>query len=232
MANAGPSPDHEMRRALVVVDLQNGDAHPDSAYVARKRRQHGEAAAEYYLGRLSRVVLPNTQRLVDAFHDEGSTVIFVRIQSLTQDGRDRSPDHRSRGIHFPPGSEESQLLAALAPAPNDIVLSKTSASGFVATGLADLLANLGIRDLLVSGVVTGGCVAATVLDAVRLERFGVAVVEDATATWTPEMQAEGLAQMRAAGAEIVEAASVTQTAPTAPGMSRAVGEPAALSSVE
>ena len=102
--------------ALLLVDLQNGDAHPASAYVARRRARDGDAAAERYLGRLRDEVIPNARRLRAAFRQLERPVIFVRIQSLTPDGRERSPDHVRRGIHFPPGSWDGAIIDDLAPA--------------------------------------------------------------------------------------------------------------------
>jgi ureidoacrylate peracid hydrolase len=194
--------------ALLLIDLQYGDAHPDSAYAHRRRARDGEAAYRYYTGRLRDQVIPNVTDLQRAFRAAGREVLFVRIETRTADGRDRSPDHVARSIHFPPGSAEGRILDELAPLPAEIVLSKTSDSAFVATGLADLMDNLGVRDLVICGVVTGSCVRATTLDAVALARAGARgrartiVVVDATATWSPEMQESAESEMRDAGASI------------------------------
>jgi nicotinamidase-related amidase len=54
----------------------------------------------------------------------------------------------------------------------------------------------------VVGVVTGSCVQATACDALE-HGFTTVVVEDATATWSPEMQAAAIELMRGRGAEIM-----------------------------
>ena len=193
---------------LLLVDLQYGDADPASAYALRRRARDGEDAYAYYTGRLREQVIPNVVRLQETFRSAGHEVLFVRIESRTADGRDRSPDHVARGIHFPPGSAEGRILDELAPLASEIVLSKTGDSAFVATGLAELLDNLGVRDLVVAGVVTGSCVRATALDAVRLARAGsrgrarTIVASDATATWSPELQTAAETDLREAGARI------------------------------
>jgi nicotinamidase-related amidase len=194
--------------ALLLVDLQYGDADPRSAYALRRRASDGEEAYRYYTERLRDVVIPNVARLQGAFREAGREVLFVRIESRTVDGRDRGAGHVRRNIHFPPGSPEGRILAPLAPLADEIVLSKTSDSAFVATGLGDLLDNLAVRDLAIVGVVTGSCVRATTLDALRFAREGArgrartVVVADATATWSPDLQRGSEDELREAGALI------------------------------
>jgi nicotinamidase-related amidase len=189
---------------LLVVDMQYGDADPDSEYVQRKSRLLGDAAREYFLGRVASAVA-QTSRLVQAFRAAQHPVVYARIQSLTRDGRDRGARHKELGIHFPPGSQDGQILEAIAPEPDEVVVSKTDASSFVGTGLADILHNLGGTDLVVVGVVTGGCVLASVKDGLGAVPGAVWVIDDATATWTPEMQAQAVAEMADAGARVIGA---------------------------
>jgi nicotinamidase-related amidase len=191
------------RPILLIVDLQNGDAHPASDYVRRKTSELGDDAATYYLSRLREMVVPNAGRLRVAFAAAARSVIYARIQSLTADGRDRGSGHKERGIHFPPGSWDGQILAELTPGPNDVVLSKTAGSAFAGTGLDELIGNLGGDDLVVLGAVTGSCVQATVLDALRRGDRGVAVVDDASAAWSEERHRDALDAMRSAGARVV-----------------------------
>ena len=65
----GAHPPGLERPALLLIDLQYGDAHPDCGYVRRRRRaRDGDVAAEYYLSRIRDHVLPPTINLhnVDA----------------------------------------------------------------------------------------------------------------------------------------------------------------------
>ena len=110
---------------------------------------------ERYATRLDTVVVPNIQRLLAAFRENGGEAIFVRIESLTEDGRDRGPEHRERGIHFPPGSKEGAILEEIAPLEDEIVLSKTCGSAIRGTNLEYLLRSMGRERVLVCGVVTG-----------------------------------------------------------------------------
>jgi nicotinamidase-related amidase len=190
------------RSALVVVDMQYGDAHRDYGLLKEKRAAGQLEAVETYARRLDDVVVPNIQRLLTAFRGNGGEVIFIRIESLTMDGRDRGPEHRARGIHFPPGSKEGEILAEIQPCGDELVLSKTCGSAFRGTNIEYLLRNMRRERVVVVGVVTGSCVQATTCDA--LERgFETLVVDDACATWNEEMQQSAVALMRARGATIV-----------------------------
>src|SRR5262245_9765652 len=95
--------------ALVVVDMQYGDAHREYGLLKDKRAAGLVDDVERYATRLDTLVVPNILRLLGAFRANGGEVIFVRIQSLTMDGRDRGTEHRQRGIHFAPGSKEGEI---------------------------------------------------------------------------------------------------------------------------
>ncbi len=176
--------------ALLVIDMQYEDAHADYGLCARFRARGEEEGVEYYVSRLG-LIVPNIQRLLAAFRERGMQVIYARVESLTRDGRDRSLEHKSLGIHVPPGSHEAQILQEIAPLDDEIVLSKTCGSIFNGTMIDYILRNIGIRNLVVVGVVTSGCVEIAVRDAAD-RSYAVIVVEDACATWTAEMQSASM----------------------------------------
>jgi len=173
------------RAALLIIDLQYGDAHRDYGLV-RQMLERGRSGVDYYIDRVESTVIPNVARLLEAARAARIEVIHTRIQSLTSDGRDRSPNHRRAGVHWPPGSKEGQLLDEVRDVGDEIVISKTCGGAFNGTNLDYLLRNLEIRNLIVAGVVATGCVEIAVRDAADLG-YEVALVEDATAAWTPEM---------------------------------------------
>jgi nicotinamidase-related amidase len=176
------------------------------------------AAIEYYASRLETLVVPNIRRLLASFRGAGMEVIHTHIQSLTPDGRDRSLQHKSLGIHHPPGSKEAQILEDVAPREDEIVLSKTCGGVFNGTSLDYVLRNLGISTLVIAGVVTSGCVELAVRDASD-RGFAVVVVDDATATWSPQMQTAAERAMREIYAKVKSTDEVIQrvesTAPAA-----------------
>jgi nicotinamidase-related amidase len=188
--------------ALVVVDMQYGDAHRAYGLLKSKREAGQIDVVNAYADRLDDLVIPNIQRLLAAFRTNGGEVVFVRIQSLTMDGRDRGSEHRAKEIHFPPGSKEGEILAEIRPSGDELVLSKTCGSAFRGTNIEYVLRNMQREQVVVVGVVTGSCVQATTCDA--LERgFPTLVIDDATATWNDEMQRSAIEVMRGRGARIV-----------------------------
>jgi nicotinamidase-related amidase len=90
------------------------------------------------------------------------------IESLTADGRDRSLDYKISGFHVPKGSWDAQVLEAVAPTADEMVLPKTSSSAFMSTALDMVLRNLGIKHLMICGGLTDQCVESAVRDACDL----------------------------------------------------------------
>jgi len=188
--------------ALLVVDVQYGDAHKDYGAVKRLQERY-PGSADYYIARLETAV-PTIRRLQDAFRSLGREVIHVKIQALTRDGRDRSLEHKQLAIHFPPGSKEAEILDEVAPVGDEIVITKSCGSVFDGTNIDYVLHNLGIKKLVVCGVVTSGCVEAAVRGA-SSRGYAVCLAEDACAAWTAELEAAGIIVMRDVFAKIYTA---------------------------
>jgi nicotinamidase-related amidase len=188
--------------ALLAIDLQYGDAHREHGLLRRMRDRGDGAAMEYYAARIEQLVIPNVRRLMDACRQAGIEVIHTRIESLTRDGRDRSLEHKHLGIHHPPGSKDAQILDEVAPQGDEIVITKTCGGVFNGSNIEYVLRNLGIQHLIVVGVVTSGCVEVAVRDAAD-RGFQVLLVEDATATWSDEMQQAAMRAMDEIYAKVV-----------------------------
>ena len=181
--------------ALLVIDLQYLDAAPGYGVFADVATEGPVQAQEYYFKRLDHVVLPNVRRLQDAFRDLKLEVIHTRIQSLTQDGRDRSIGHQRLGLHAPPGSKEAEFLPEVKPKGDEIVINKTASGVFNATNLDYILHNMSIDSLYVCGVYTNECVSTTVRDACD-RGFHTTLINDACATVTPELHNATIATLR------------------------------------
>ncbi|MGQ0564167.1 MAG: cysteine hydrolase family protein [Gemmobacter sp.] len=145
-----------------------------------------------YHVRLRETVVPNQRRLLAAARTAGVQVIHTIIQALTEDGRDISLDHRLSGILVPKGHPMGGVIDALAPVANEIVLPKTSSGVFNSTSIDYVLRNLGVRRLIVAGVVTDQCVDMAVRDAAD-RGYLVSVPEDASATHSDDHHRAALA---------------------------------------
>jgi nicotinamidase-related amidase len=202
------------RTALLSVDMQNADWSPER--LARARAGDAdEAPHAYFLGRLAEVVIPNQRRLQAAARAAGIEVIYTVIESLTQDGRDRSLDHKISRLHFPRGSWEAQVIPDVAPEGDEILIPKTASGIFNATNIDYVLRNLGVEFLLVYGVVTDQCVETAIRDAAD-RGFLVTQIEDACAAHDEEKHRRSIAAMdghycrvRSTEAMIAEIAAVS-----------------------
>ncbi len=74
-------------------------------------------------------VLPNMQRLQAACRAAGIEVLYTTIESLTQDGRDRSLDYKITGFNVPKGSWDGKVIDEIAPGEDEIVLPKVVVLG-------------------------------------------------------------------------------------------------------
>jgi nicotinamidase-related amidase len=83
------------------------------------------------------------------------------------------------------GSFEHRIVEPLAPKPGELVLNKVTSSAFLSTGLDQILRNMAITDLVVTGLLTNGCVEATAIGAAD-RGFRVTLVEDACGTFSLE----------------------------------------------
>ncbi len=134
------------RTALLVVDLQKGLYNPSNVGTDPER--------SYLYDRIENSVIPNGQRLIAACRAAGTEVIYTVIECLTLDGRDRSLDYKISGLFAAQGSREAEVIDALAPLDNEIVIPKTSSSLFNSTNFEYVLRNLGVEYLMVMGMIT------------------------------------------------------------------------------
>jgi len=170
------------RTALLSIDMQNAEFNPE--LLASARRTGDPAAAKLsLLERLETTVLPNQQRLQAAAREAGIEVIYTVIESLTQDGRDRSLDHKISRLHHPKGSWEAKVIPAVAPQGDEIVIPKTSSGIFNSTNIDYVLHNLGIEFLIIYGIMTDQCVESAIRDAAD-RSYLVTQIEDACAAET------------------------------------------------
>ncbi len=168
------------RAALILIDLQRLCVAPDRGMFARAEQLGIAERMAPYGRRLEQLVLPNAAALAAAFRAAGAPVIFTRIRSSTADGSDRSGCHVRLGLHVPPDHPDGDIVPAVTPGPDDLVLSKTTSDAFIGTGLERLLRNVGVEHLVVGGVLTNECVSSTVRHAADIG-FTVTVLEDACA---------------------------------------------------
>lgn len=183
---SAPEPqDLELQRAetaMLSIDVQNTYLTPSEDAAERERW-------EPFQRRMRDIVIPTTRRLQDRFRTNGIDVLHARIACLLEDGRDRSLSQKKPGWNYlllPKDSDEAQIVPDLAPAPGEIVVTKTTDSALTGTNLRLILHNMGVRNVVLTGIFTDQCISSTVRSLAD-ESFNVLVVEDACAAGTDEL---------------------------------------------
>jgi ureidoacrylate peracid hydrolase len=188
MMAAGMSRDVPVERgqaALLFIDVQNFCAIRQGTEYKQLSPAEFDSKVGWYFRELETRVVPNMQRLQAACRKAGVEVMYAVIESLTKDGRDRSLDYKITGFNVPRGSWDAKVIDAIAPGEDEIVIPKTSSSVFISTNIDYVLRNLGVRYLMISGVVTDQCVESAVRDACDLG-YLVTLATDACATYSQQ----------------------------------------------
>jgi ureidoacrylate peracid hydrolase len=167
--------------ALLIVDVQNYTARRDGGEYRDLTEREIEGRFGYFFRTMEDGALPNLQRLQAACRRGGIEVLYTVIESLTVDGRDRGLDYKISGLHVPKGSWDAQMLDAIAPTEDEIVIPKTSSSPFISTNIDYVLRNLGVRSLILAGILTDQCIDSSARNACDLG-YLVTIATDACAT--------------------------------------------------
>jgi nicotinamidase-related amidase len=168
--------------ALLCIDVQNYG-------LATKPTSDEQARWEPFYQRMHETVIPNLRALQATFRQHNIDVVHARIACLLNDGRDRSLSQKMPGwnnLLMPRDTEESQIIPELAPVADEIIVTKTTDSALTGTNLRLILTNMGIRNVIVTGIYTDQCVSSTVRSLAD-ESFNVIVVEDCCAAGTLEL---------------------------------------------
>ena len=121
-----------------------------------------------------------TRRALDAAHESGIQVIYVRVE-LRPGRAGVSPRNlrlsRLQSI-LQEGAPGLEIHPALTPEERDIVLTKHRVSSFAGSSLGVVLSSLGITDLVLSGASTSTAVLGTAMAAADMD-YGITVLSDA-----------------------------------------------------
>lgn len=168
--------------ALLVIDIQK-------TYIADKDTPEETRRWQPFFDRMRETVIPNTKFLIEECRARGVEIIYARIACLKKHGRDRSLSQKKPGFNYlllPKDEESGQIVPELQPADDDIVMTKTTDSALTGTNLRLILQNMGIKDVIVTGIFTDQCVSSTVRSLAD-ESFNVVVVDDCCAAATMEL---------------------------------------------
>ncbi len=140
----------------------------------------------------TRKVIPVIKNEIERARSEGRPVIYIC------DAHDKD-DKEFTKFGWPPhaikGTEGAKVVRELEPQDGDIIIEKTTYSGFYNTELENTLKRIGVDSLRLTGCVTHICVMFTASDAV-LRDYKVLVIKDAVAGLSKEDHDAGLRIMK------------------------------------
>lgn len=171
--------------ALLFIDVQNFSAKRKGAEFKDLSEDAFNDSYGWFFDQLETRVVPNMQRLQAGCRKAGVEVLYTTIESLTKDGRDRSLDYKITGFNVPKGSWDGKVIDEIVPGDDEIVFPKSSSSVFVSTHIDYVLRNLGVKQVVMSGLITDQCVESAIRDACDLG-YLVTQVTDACLTYSQE----------------------------------------------
>ncbi|MDQ7250432.1 isochorismatase family protein [Dongia sedimenti] len=182
------------RTALVLVDLQE------------EQRDHPLYAVEGF-----EAVLGNARRILEACRNNGLLIAHSAYRRDFTAVPKRPLEYVSAngGPAFSDkDSPRTAICGEVAPKPGETVIWKNEASAFCEGDLAPLLRRADTERIIVCGVWTEACVAATVRDAIA-EGIRVLLVKDACGSGTMAMHQTGVINLanRLAGGAVADTAA-------------------------
>lgn len=178
--------------ALIVVDMQC-----DQMTVSLDSRLAVSypQIIEYWNRRVNGTVVPNIRRLIDLFRSQDRKIVYTRNGYVTPTGDEMTdrlkaklPAATSKSRRNSPGY---QIDERLFPQEADLVVDKLTSGSFTAGFLDHALRNMGVRSMVITGILTDACVFGTARSAAELG-YGSLLCEDACATFTQRAHDDAL----------------------------------------
>jgi len=179
--------------ALVVIDVQNDFC--------------AEGGLMHEMGKdlsMMKPALGNLRRVLEGARAAKVLPIFIQNSWLPQHGVASGPWLRfmvfrygmdpNRGCTVE-GTWGAEILSEVAPAKTEIVVKKWRSNSFIGTNLDLVLRAHEIKTVVITGVVTQGCVESTAREA-SFRDYYVVVLEDSVATYDRELHEASLKVMR------------------------------------
>ncbi len=155
-------------------------------------------------------IIPATARLIALIRGQGWPIVYTREAHLP-DLSDCPPSKIRRGnpnLHIGEegamgrllvrGEPGNQIVDGLRPLDGEIVVDKPGKGMFWATGLHEMLQDLGVTHLVFAGVTTEVCVQTSMREA-NDRGYECLLIEEATESYFPEFKAATIAMIAAQG---------------------------------
>lgn len=179
------------RSALLILDMQLGYVYPDHGLGKMLRKSYPEISSYYYT-QLEQVI-PSIRKLRDFFRRNKLEVFYTRMGFQLPQAKDLPAWHWRRSLleHqkddekslFFRESKEYEIVTELRPLDSELVLDKNTLNPFNSTPLDQISRNMGLENLLITGVLTNAAVESTARSAGD-RGYNVIVVSDGCAAYT------------------------------------------------
>jgi nicotinamidase-related amidase len=182
------------RAALLIIDMQN-DFVLDGAPLRVAQ---------------ARSVVPKIYEVLTEFRKKRDPVFHI-LRVHRRDGSDVEITRQELFRKHPfavEGTHGAAVFEELTPLPNEYVIPKIRMSAFIGTELDLMLRNIGVEELVVTGIQTPNCVRTTVFDAIAYNH-PVALVEDAVGAQSDEIHKVNVRDMANIGVKIIKAKDLT-----------------------
>ena len=171
------------KTALIIVDMQNGLV---SVNVLKEEPIDPLHKALTELAK-EKGIISNTAKVIAAARKVGMPIIFTKVVHR-KDRADVFPTIRDEDYGrtlLIEGTLGAEVTDALKPAPEDFIICKRKPNAFYNTDLETILRSQSLDTVIITGAVTGGCVANTFRGAEE-RNFNIIVLSDCCAARTVE----------------------------------------------
>ncbi|MDD1695560.1 MAG: cysteine hydrolase [Methanoregula sp.] len=177
------------RAALLIIDMQN-DFVLDGAplRVAQARR-----------------VVPKIYEVLTGFRKKRLPVFHI-LRVHRNDGSDVEINRQELFRKHPfavEGTRGAAVIEELAPLPGEYIIQKIRMSAFIGTELDLILRNIGVEELVVTGIQTPNCIRTTVFDGIAYN-YPVVLVEDAVGAQSDEIHTANVRDMANIGVRMIK----------------------------
>jgi len=162
------------KKALLVIDMLNDFLLEGAPLEVSKGRE----------------IVSALKRRIEEARREGTPTIYI-CDSHNKDDE----EFKVWPPHAISGTEGAEIIKELKSEEKDYIIRKKRYSGFFETDLNDTLEKLGVKELIITGLVTNICILYTTVDAV-MRGYQVTVPKDSVAALNEEEGQFALNQMK------------------------------------
>ncbi len=154
----------------------------------------------------ARTIVPKIYEVLTEFRKKRSPVFHI-LRVHRRDGSDVEITRQELFRKHPfavEGTHGAAVIEELTPLPGEYIIPKIRMSAFIGTELDLMLRNIGVEELVVTGIQTPNCIRTTVFDAIAYN-YPVILIKDAVAAQSEDIHENNVRDMENIGVRIMKA---------------------------